>query len=179
MMRIFTLAIVIIMSTFILSCSQNTVKEDPSNQKTDKQASTMGTAQQKDNPVNPHGDTTMQAKQPKPIVVPNDVAKKFKFVNINVISLKDNKTITTKAEIGKETTVPNTNVKIYVEAYLPDFTMGTENITSASAEEKNPAVKVKITTKSNVHEGWIFKNFEIHKIEDPDYDFKLVGGLPN
>jgi len=96
---------------------------------------------------------------------------------LEITDKKTNKKITVKAAIGKKTTVPDTDITIYVEAYLPDFTMGTENITSASDEEKNPAAKVKIERKSNVSEGWLFKNFEIHKIEDPDYNFVLLGGV--
>lgn len=177
-MRKFILILLIaVLSVWFFGCSQNVVKEDATSKKTETSAAPQSQPQQKENtPANPHGDGSMQPKQPKPIVVPDEVAKKFKAVNLSVISLKDNKTIPVKAIIGQETKVQNTPITIYVEAYLPDFTMGTENITSASAEEKNPAVKVIITKDQNKYEGWIFKNFEIHKIEDPDYEFKLLGG---
>jgi len=175
---IFTL-LMLSVAVLFFACSQNTVKEDTASNNQNQATATVAQPQPQDNGnmVNPHGDSSMQPKQPKPIVIPDDVAKKFKAVKLSVISLKDNKTISVEVPIGKETKVPNTPVSIYVEAYLPDFSMGTENITSASSEEKNPAIKIKITKNSEKYEGWLFKNFDIHKIEDPDYDYKLIGGI--
>lgn len=161
---------------FFFGCSQNTVKEDSTSQKNEQtQTANVQTAGDNQAPVNPHG-SDMQPKQPKQIIVPDSVAKKFKAVNINITDKKTDKVIPVKAKIGEKTSVPNTDIVIFVEAYLPDFTMGTENITSASDEEKNPAVKVAIERKDNKVEGWLFKNFDIHKIEDPDYDYALIGG---
>jgi len=178
MKRLITLIFFFALGLLIFGCSQNTVKEDASTSTNKAETAPIQKAAPADNEiVNPHGDGSMQPKQPKPIVVPDEVAKKYKAVKINVISIKDNKTISVNAPIGQETKVPNTPVVVYVEAYLPDFNMGTENITSLSAEEKNPAVKVKIAKGENRYEGWLFKNFEIHKIEDPDYEFKLEGGI--
>lgn len=180
-MKKVALFIVIIYSLLMFGCSQNTIKEDQKNDSTQNNKVTSQSASQStptDNTqINPHGDTAMQPKKPKQIVVPESVAKKFKAVNMEITDKKTNKVISIKANIGQKTSVPNTDIVIFVEAYLPDFNMGTENITSASDEEKNPAVKVLIETKENKHEGWIFKNFDIHKIEDPNYDFSLVGGV--
>ncbi|MGC8767699.1 hypothetical protein [Calditerrivibrio sp.] len=178
MKRLTTLVSLFTISLLIFGCSQNTVKEDASTSTNKTETTSVQKTAPADNEiVNPHGDGNIQPKQPKPIVVPDEVAKKYKAVKINIISVKDNKTISVNAPIGQETKVPNTPLVLFVEAYLPDFNMGTENITSLTAEEKNPAVKVKIAKGENRYEGWLFKNFEIHKIEDPDYEFKLEGGI--
>lgn len=170
MKKLFLLAMSLSLFVFI-GCSQNTTKEDGKSTSEQSQAHPPMTG------ANQQDEGAMMPKTPKQIAVPESVAKKFKAVNLEITDKKTNKKTTVKAAIGKKTTVPDTDITIYVEAYLPDFTMGTENITSASDEEKNPAAKVKIERKSNVNEGWLFKNFEIHKIEDPDYNFVLLGGV--
>jgi len=170
MKKLFLLAMSLLVFVFV-GCSQNTTKEDSKSTSEQSQTPPPMTG------ANQQGEGAMMPKVPKQIAVPESVAKKFKAVNLEITDKKTNKKITVKAAIGKKTTVPDTDITIYVEAYLPDFTMGTENITSASDEEKNPAAKVKIERKSNVSEGWLFKNFEIHKIEDPDYNFVLLGGV--
>ncbi|MCA1933100.1 MAG: hypothetical protein LDL13_05955 [Calditerrivibrio sp.] len=176
-MKKFILLSFIIYLLLIFGCSQNTVKEDQKNDSKQNNQVTSQPTSADNTPVNPHGDGSMQPKQPKQIVVPESVSKKFKAVEIEIKDKNTNKVTTVKASIGQKTSVPNTDITIFVEAYLPDFNMGTENITSASDEEKNPAVKILVETKENKHEGWIFKNFDIHKIEDPNYDFSLVGGV--
>jgi ABC-type Fe3+-hydroxamate transport system substrate-binding protein len=171
MKKLFLLALSLLVFVFV-GCSQNTTKEDSKSTSEQSQAAHPPMTE-----ANQQGEGAMMPKTPKQIAVPESVAKKFKAVNLEITDKKTNKKTTVKAAIGKKTTLPGTDITIYVEAYLPDFTMGTENITSASDEEKNPAAKVKIERKSNVSEGWLFKNFEIHKIEDPDYNFVLLGGV--
>ena len=113
------------------------------------------------------------------IVVPREVADRWKAVKIAVI---DKSSVTQKLyiiPIGGKLTIPSSTLTIEVEKFLPAFTMEGSVMTSSSNELKNPGAKVRITDNGSViFSGWLFSLFpKTHAFMHPKYGFTLVDVL--
>jgi len=126
----------------------------------------------------PHG--MMEQKAAPVVVVPDSVKGKWKAVKIAVVDKSTSKSTEYAIEIGKTFPVPNTDLVITVENFLPDFTMDGNIRTSKSDEPKNPAAQVLITDKGQeVYKNWLFALLKSpHVFEHPKYDITLVGYIP-
>lgn len=112
------------------------------------------------------------------LVVPDDVKKKWKAIKLNVTDKTTNKSSLLTVEIGKETTLPGTNLKVFVEAFLPAFKMDGGQITSTSADQTtNPAAKVVVTENGQeIFKGWLFELYPtVHPFNHPKYTIALAG----
>ena len=173
---------ILLISFAFLACSQNTVKEDESKDEPVKKVSTQQ-VQKTENPhqqqvENPHANKP--AAPQKKIIVPKEVSAKYKSVIIEVGYKTTNKTVDTDVLIGQKAEVPGTPLVIEVEAYLPDFTMDQNSLmTSKSANENNPAAKVKVFKEGKlVFDGWLFKKFpDVHPFEDPEYKLRFKSSV--
>ena len=173
---------VITIALMFFACSQNTVKEEETQQEPVKTVKTQ-VVQKTENPhqqqmQNPHANKP--AAPQKKVIVPKEVSSKYKSVIIEVVYKTTNKTVDTDVLIGQKAEVAGTPLTIEVEAYLPDFVMDQNSMmTSKSAEEKNPAVKVKVYKADKlVFDGWLFKNFpDVHPFEDPEYKLSLKSSV--
>jgi hypothetical protein len=172
--------LIIFLSLGIFACSQNTVKEEETQQEPVKKVETV---QKTENPhqqqmTNPHANKP--AAPEKKIIIPKEVSSKFKSVIIEVGYKTTNKTVDTDVLIGQKAEVAGTPLVIEVEAYLPDFTMDQNStMTSKSAKENNPAAKIKVYKADKlVFDGWLFKNFpDVHPFEDPEYKLSLKSSV--
>jgi hypothetical protein len=86
----------------------------------------------------PHG---MGVKKNLPVVVPGSVKGKWKAVKIAVTEKSSNKSIEYTVPLGSEFKVPNTGLVVEVVAFLPQFTMNGDSLTSVSNDPKNPAAQ--------------------------------------
>lgn len=166
--------IVLCLAVFVISCSQNTIKEEG------RESAQPQKQQQSEQPAAQMQSTSEKAPVENRIIVPEDVAKKYKSVILSVVDKKSNKDFETEVLIGQKSQVSGTNLSIEVEQYLPDFVMGPDNkITSKSVDDNNPAAKVKVYKGDElVFDGWLFKNFpDIHPFDDEDYSIKLKGSV--
>ncbi len=97
-------------------------------------------------------------KVPTTIKIPDDVAGKWKAVVLEITD-KDNSD-KTDITVNIDDTVPlgATGFKVYVEAFLPSFTMSGDVFTSSSADLNNPAAKVTITDDkgTELFNSWLF-----------------------
>jgi len=112
------------------------------------------------------------------LVVPEGVTKKWKAVKLNVTDKTTNKSQVITVEIGKETQIPGTDLKIFVETFLPAFKMEGGTITTTSVDQTtNPAVKIKVTEKNEeVFKGWLFELYpQVHPFNHPKYALSLAG----
>ncbi|KAA0256842.1 hypothetical protein FHQ18_11980 [Deferribacter autotrophicus] len=158
-----------------IACSQNTMK-DEGESKTDIHAKPV----QQETTVKAESPHETEQKVEKRIVVPDEVAKKFKSVIIAVKDNQEKKDIDTEIIIGQTSEVSGTPLSIQVEAFLPDFVMDESGVmTSKSAEENNPAVKVKIyKDKQLVFDGWVFGKFPtMHAFTDDRYSIVYKSAL--
>ncbi|MBZ4642592.1 MAG: hypothetical protein PWQ25_304 [Deferribacteres bacterium] len=170
--------IVVVLGMFLFACSQNTVKdENTENSATNGQPIQT---QQSEKPAVSSQESSQKVPQEKRISVPEEVVKKFKSVIIAVSDKKSNKDFETEVLIGQKAQAVGTNLTIEVEYYLPDFVMDANSfMTSKSADENNPAAKVKIyKAQELVFDGWLFKNFpDMHPFVDEDYAISLKGSV--
>jgi hypothetical protein len=80
---------------------------------------------------------------------------------------------------------PNSNLKIHVGDFLPDFRMDGLNLTSGSNEPRNPALGIKIFENDKQifpapgkQWGWLFSKVpSIHPFEHPKYGIILKEGV--
>lgn len=112
------------------------------------------------------------------LVVPDDVKKKWKAIKLNLTDKATNKSSLVSVEIGKESTLPGTNLKVFVEAFLPAFKMDGGQITSTSSDQTtNPAAKVVVTENGQeIFKGWLFELYPtVHPFNHPKYTLSLAG----
>jgi len=118
-------------------------------------------------------------KVDRAVVVPKDVAAKWKSVKI---AIEDKATKSSKEytiAVGAEQAVPNTAVKVKVLAFLPDFRMGEKDITSASDKPNNPAAQVSVTDGGKeVWKGWLYSMHPgVHPFQHEKVGLTLIGGV--
>jgi hypothetical protein len=114
------------------------------------------------------------------IVEPDSVKGKWKAVKIAVNDKTANKETVYTVAIGSQFAIPDTNLAIKVENFLPHFTMAGAVRTSQSNEPKNPAARVRIYEDGKeIFNGWLFSLFPTtHALQHPKYGFTLVGFIP-
>ena len=120
------------------------------------------------------------AKKESVVVVPNSVKGKWKAVKIAVTDKETNKETVYTVAIGSELTIPNTNLAIKVDNFLPHFMMDGTTLTSQSNEPKNPAAQIRIMEGGKeIFKGWLFSLFPTtHAFQHPRYGFTLVDFVP-
>ena len=114
------------------------------------------------------------------IAVPDTVKGKWKAVKIAVTDKSTAKQVVYTIPIEKTITIPNTDMSIEVEAFLPAFIMEGSIMTSSSNSLKNPGAKVRITEgNALIFKGWLFSLFPTtHSFIHPRYGFTLVDVVP-
>lgn len=121
-----------------------------------------------------------QSTKEKTVVVPPEVASRWKAVKIAVID----KSLATEnvyiVPIGGSSSIPSSNLVITVEAFLPTFIIEGASMTSSSNDLNNPGVKVRITDNNSlIYKGWLFSNFpNTHAFMHPKFSFTVVGAIP-
>ena len=120
----------------------------------------------------------MQKKE-RAVVVPKEVKAKWAAVKLMI----EDKTAKTAQEytvaIGSDLVIPNTKMKIAVLAFLPDFKMTENDITSASNKPNNPAAQVLIQESGKEEwKGWLFASHsQIHSFPHERISIKLLSGV--
>ena len=120
------------------------------------------------------------AKAERKVVVPQEVANKWKGVKITVIDKKTGgKGTTYTLNLNENFTVPGSKLVLKVDAFLPNFTMSGDSITSTSNEPKNPACHMIIQEGGKESKNWLFANFpEMHPVDHPQFKILLAAGVP-
>ena len=120
------------------------------------------------------------AKKESVVVVPTSVKGKWKAVKIAVIEKETNKETVYTVAIGSGFTIPNTNLAVKVDNFLPHFMMDGTTLTSQSNLPKNPAAQIRILEGGNeIFKGWLFSLFPTtHAFQHPKYGFTLVDFIP-
>ena len=154
-------------------------------------AVSLGACKKKEEkPQMPAGHPAMEGSMPpampptqkvdRTVIVPKEVASKWSAVKLTI----EDKTAKSKQElevrVGSEKVVPNTQIKIKVLAFLPDFRMGDKDITSASDKPNNPAAQIVVQEPGKEEwKGWLFAmNPSIHPFQHEKISITLIGGVP-
>jgi hypothetical protein len=127
----------------------------------------------------PAGMPTDVPKVDRTVTIPKAVAAKWPAVKLAVADKVSKNTKDYTVAIGSELAVPNTQIKIKVLAFLPDFKMGDKDITSASDKPNNPAAQVVVTEPGKEEwKGWLYSMHpEIHPFAHEKVAIMLVGGV--
>ncbi|MBI5641008.1 MAG: DUF2155 domain-containing protein [Nitrospirae bacterium] len=123
------------------------------------------------NVIMPKGETT--------VTLPDTVKGKWKAVVLVIEDKASKKTSEHTVSLNSDLKVPNSNLKISVSEFIPDFKMDGLNITSLSNEPNNPAVKVHVLEgDKEVFKGWLYSKFPtIHPFEHPKFGLVLKSGV--
>ncbi len=118
-------------------------------------------------------------KKDRKVVVPKDVASKWKAVKLMVEDKAGKTAKEYTVAVGSDLAVPNTKITVKVLAFLPDFRMGDVDITSASDKPNNPAVQVAVQEPGKAEwKGWLYTKFPtMHPFEHEKIGLTLVGGV--
>lgn len=114
------------------------------------------------------------------VKVPEIVAGKWKAVKIAVQDKSQSKETVYTVDVGGQLALPNSDLTLKVEAFLPHFIMEGATLTSQTNEPKNPAVQIKIfQADKEVFKGWLFTLYPTtHAFQNPKYSFSLVDFVP-
>lgn len=129
------------------------------------------------NVVMPKGETS--------VTVPDAVKGKWKAVVLVVQDKASKKSTEYTVNLNGDLKVPNSNLKVAVGDFLPDFRMNGLEITSASNDPNNPAVGIKVFEAGKEifpapgkKWGWLYSKFPtMHPFEHPKYGIVLKEGI--
>jgi hypothetical protein len=127
----------------------------------------------------PQMGTQNAPKVDRKVVVSKEVKAKWKAVKL-VIADKGAKTSKEyTVTIGSDLVVPNTKITIKVLAFLPQFSMSDQEITSKSNEPLMPAAQVLIQEPGKPDwKGWLFSSVpNMHPYEHEKLEVQLAGGV--
>jgi hypothetical protein len=122
----------------------------------------------------------IESKTPKKeaeVIVPQEVQKEWKTVTIQLTDKQKNTKTAYEIEIGKSLALGDSGLTVEVLNFLPDFKMAPGEITSSSAEPKNPAAQVLIKEDGKEPiKVWLFYNYpDVHAFVHPNYQLALAG----
>jgi len=125
------------------------------------------------------GGNVMMPKGETTVTVPDAVKGKWKGVVLVIEDKGSKKTSEYSINLNSDLKVPNSNLKISVNEFIPDFKMDGLTITSLSNEPNNPAVRVKVLEgDKELFKGWLYSKFPtIHPFEHPKYTIVLKSGV--
>jgi len=126
----------------------------------------------------PHGHP--EAGTERKIVIPDDVRNSWKAVRIEVLYKEKKERKRFDIPLDTDFQIPGANLTLKAEAFLPDFQMGPEQITSVSNKPQNPVVRAEVSEEGRkIFSGWLFAKYpDIHSFTHDKYGVTLVEGIP-
>jgi len=127
----------------------------------------------------PPGHGIVIPKTDLKIVVPDSVKGKWKAVKLEITDKSTNQIREITINLNSEYSIPDSNLKIKVGDFLPDFRMEGTVITSASNEPKNPAIQLTVLEGGKeIFKGWLYSKFpSIHPFQHERYSLRLIEGI--
>ena len=118
-------------------------------------------------------------KVDRKVVVPKEIAAKWKAVKLTVEDKTKKSTKEYTINVGSSLEVPGTKVKLTVLSFLPDFRMGEKDITSASDKPNNPAAQVLIQESGKPDQKiWLYSMHPgVHPFQHAQIGLTLNGGV--
>lgn len=158
--RLFVMVLVLSIALFSVSCKKK--EEQPVPQA----------------PAGPGVGVMMPPGETK-VIVPEVVKGKWDAVKLIIEDKVAKKTSEVTVKLDSEYTIPNSNLKIKVGEFLPDFKMDGLTITSSSNEPNNPAVRVVVYENGKeIFKGWLYAKFPtIHPFQHDKYGILLKEGV--
>jgi hypothetical protein len=124
----------------------------------------------------PPPDEMAMPTVPSTVLVSEEIASQWKAVVLELTDLDTSEQTEFTLNIGDTVPLGDSGLTVFVEAFLPDFTMMDDSFSSRSAEPNNPAARVKITDESGteLYYRFLFANQPtIHPFEHDRYGLIL------
>jgi hypothetical protein len=117
---------------------------------------------------------------PNRLEVPPDVLKAFAGIRLRWKDSTKNKEGMLEVPLEGTARIPDSDIDVRADVFLPSFTMTQQAITSSGIEEANPAARITVLEKNQeIFGGWIFTRFpDVHPFQHPRFSLKLEGGVP-
>jgi Uncharacterized protein conserved in bacteria (DUF2155) len=117
---------------------------------------------------------------PTKLVVPPEVTAAYSGIRLGWKDSQTGKSGTVEVPIGGKAPLPGSDLEVRADVYLPSFSMTSEEITSSSTGEENPAARIGVAEKGKeIFAGWIFTRFpDVHPFQHPRFSLTLEGGVP-
>jgi hypothetical protein len=115
------------------------------------------------------------------VVVPESVKGKWKAVKISAINKSTGEQKVYTVAIGSQFKLPDSNLTLTVENFLPHFVMEGTTLTSQSNELLNPAAQLRVSEGGReIYKGWLFTLYPTtHAFQHPLFSFTLAGSVPS
>ncbi|HYK41826.1 MAG TPA: hypothetical protein VE007_05500 [Thermoanaerobaculia bacterium] len=125
------------------------------------------------------GTGTAAPKVPTRLEVPPEVVKAWSGIRLKWKDSSKGKEGTLDVPLGGSAPLPDSDLQVRADVFLPAFTMTGDAITSSSIEPENPAARIAVVEKGNpVFEGWVFTRFpDVHPFQHPRFSLRLEGGV--
>lgn len=117
---------------------------------------------------------------PTELVVPPEATAAFSGVRLTWKDAQTSKEGILEVPLGTAAALPDSDLQVRADVYLPAFTMSAQTITSTGTAEENPAARITVLQGAKeVFTGWIFKRFpDVHPFQHPRFSIRLEGGVP-
>jgi len=120
------------------------------------------------------------------VIIPASVKGKWSAVKLIVEDKAKKESKEYTINLNSDFKVPDSNLKIHVGDFLPDFRMSGVTLTSSSNEPNNPAVAVRVLEGNKQifpapgrKWGWLFAKMpSVHPLTHPKYAIHLKEGIP-
>jgi hypothetical protein len=122
---------------------------------------------------------TAAPKVPTRLEVPPEVVKAWSGIRLKWKDSSKGKEGTLDVPLGGSAPLPDSDLQVRADVFLPAFTMTGDAITSSSIEPENPAARIAVVEKGDpVFEGWVFTRFpDVHPFQHPRFSLRLEGGV--
>jgi len=116
---------------------------------------------------------------PDRLEVPPEVLQAYSGIRLRWKDSTKNKEGIVEVPLDGTAKIPDSDLEVRADVFLPAFTMTQQAITSSGIEEANPAARITILEKGQeTFGGWIFTRFpDVHPFQHPRFSLKLEGGV--
>jgi len=117
---------------------------------------------------------------PNRLEVPPEVLKAYSGIRLRWKDSTKNKDGTVEVPLEGKARIPDSDLEVRADVFLPAFTMSQQAITSSGTEPANPAARITVLEKGQeIFGGWIFTRFpDVHPFQHPRFSLLLEGGVP-
>jgi len=126
--------------------------------------------------VSTHKKGRQVVSKSKKVKISEDIKNAWKQASVFVKNKKTGDGKIYNVQLNSDFKISATSLVVKVGAFIPDFHIGKDYISSKSKELNNPALQVTVMDgEKEVYRGWLFSKFpDMHTFEHPEYSLSLA-----